>query len=188
MLLEKNIPTEKRKREALRYQPSFDLRKNIAGVIAHYSMEALREGITLDINVAHETPNYFHGKANCFVEIFSQLLKVTIASLDEGTIYIRISHDSMHLTNNCETDLTISITTHSKAECSPLPDVNLPPDSERITSRIPMANCTTLKRVRDLCAYLAGSLILRKLDRNKTLYRVNCFLQQAFPANRLQLV
>ena len=188
MLLEKNLPAENSKREALRYQPSFDLRKNIAGVIAHYSTEALRKGITLDINVAHETPNYFHGKANCFVEIFSQLLKVTIASLDEGTIYIRIFHDSMHLANNCETDLTISITTFSKAECSPLPDVKWTPDSERNTCMIPMANCTTLQRVRVLCAYLAGSLILQKLGGNKTLYRVNCFLQQAFPANRLQLV
>lgn len=187
MHLEKKLPVDNNHREAMRYQISFDLRRNIARVISHYSMEAVRKDITLDINVSLETPNYFHGNANYFLEIFSQLLKVSIEFLDKGIIYIRICHDSAHQTNSCETDLSVSITTFSQAPISSDLSyaVTIPGYSKNPTG-IPLVNCTTLQRIKNLCAYLAGSLVLKKLDEHKTLFRVNCILQRAFPTTMQQ--
>ena len=111
MLTGNNTSAEYCKPNVSRYQPSFDLRKNIARVIAHYSMEAIGKGIMLDIYVDHEIPNYFHGYVNCFVEIFSKMLKICIASMDEGEITIRIQQESVHQTNNCKTALSVSMTT-----------------------------------------------------------------------------
>jgi hypothetical protein len=188
MYLEKNIASDISRKEALRYQPSFDLRKKIAAVISHYSIAAISKGITLDIYLDHETPNYFHGNANCFLEMLSQLLKLSIASLNEGEISIRIHHESIHQSNNCQTELTICIITDSLVESKVYSGTfNKSQPNTTAYNKFPLANCSTLHRIRNLSSFFAGKLSVKTLDECRTKFLLKCFLQQAHSIGSLHL-
>lgn len=180
MFVSRELPVNDSRREALRYQPSFDLRKNIAKVVAYYTLAAVRKGITLDLFVSAETPNYFYGNVSCFLVMLAQLLKHSIETLDQGNICIRISHDSLHQSNICQTELSIIITMQNPIK----------PDSHSRVARfarlshcavgkIPFNEDSALHRIKHLCNYFEGSFSLQKLDDRKIQYRVTFVLHQA---------
>lgn len=177
------------RREALRYQPSFDLRKNIAKVVAYHSLGALKKNITLDIFVSPETPNYFQGNMSSFLVILSQLLKHSIDSLDGGEINIRVHQESLHKSNSCETEIAIIVTSrsltklHNFTEVVRLPRLPDPGNDEKEFN-----DYMSLLRLNRLCKYFEGSYALAKLDDHTIRYRVNFVLQQAHPSRMLHLV
>ncbi len=163
MYLEKDLPVKNCKQEALRYQPCFDLRKNIAKIVAQYCMAAGQQGVDLDLFVAHETPNYFHGNLNCFLEILARLLELSIESLDTGEVCIRICHDSLHQNNSCVTELSIIITVCSSTHFNSAHRVEKisilnKPDKKSI----PFKGYSALQRIKSLCSFFDGSLTLQK--------------------------
>ena len=189
MNLDRNFAAGNCKREALRYQPFFDLRKNIAKVVAHYTMTAVQKGISLDIFVAHETPNYFHGNVSCFLLLLSQLLKHAIDSLDQGEISIRIYHDSLHQTNDCDAELSIIITTHNPRYSMDFPHAGQPLELVNSTGRRTNSKShAALIRIKDLCGYFAGNLTWQNLTPQKTQYFLTCILQQTHPAGTPQFM
>jgi hypothetical protein len=179
MLVEKERSTGTFKNEAKRYQPSFDLRKNIARVLAHYSVLAVQKDILLDIFVTHETPNYFHGNKTCFLEMLSQLLKHCIESMDTGEITIRINHDSFHQKNNCETKLSIIITSYNKQDLE-----NVTDSAENtyqigsVGKYIPSKNNIALHRIGHLCGYFDGEFSLHTIDDHRAQYILSLILHQ----------
>jgi hypothetical protein len=190
MFLRKKLPVNDSKLEALRYQPSFELRKNIATVVAYYTLAAVQKGITLDLFVSSETPNYFHGNVSCFMVILSQLLKHGIESLDDqGDICIRISDDSLHQSNSCETELSIIITIHNPIKPDHFSGVNR---FSRLTvsanGNIQLNGDIGLQRIKHLCNYFDGNFSMQKLDDRKTQYLVSFVLHQAHPVRMLNLV
>ena len=189
MYLSKELSTSARKREALRYQPSFDLRKNIAKVVAYYSIAAVQNGITLDIFVSPETPNYFQGNVSCFLMMLSQLLNHCIASLHHGNLCIRVSHDSLHQSNSYETELSIVITSHNPTTLNSIAEVNRYPQlSDCADRRTRFNDDISLYQINHLCNYFAGSFSMQKLDEQKTQYLVTFTLQQTHPASMIHPV
>jgi hypothetical protein len=189
MYLSKEQSFSSCKREALQYQPSFDLRKNIAKVVAHYSMAAVQKGITLDIFVAHETPNYFYGNVSCFLVMLSQLLKHCIDSLDAGEISIRIYHESLHQSNSSETELSIITTTHNSTKLNNFAGDNCLPRLSGPADRKIQLNCyASLEHINHFCNYFDGNFSMQKLEDREIQYIVTFILQQAHPARILHLV
>jgi hypothetical protein len=189
MYLSKELLSNDLKREALRYQPSFDLRKNIAKVIACYSIAAVQKGITLDIFVSPETPNYFQGNVSSFLMMLSQLLNHCIATLHQGNICIRISHDSLHQSNSCETELSILITSHNPTKPNIVARVKqFPQISDCADRAIRFNGDISLHRINHLCNYFAGSFSMQKLDEQKIQYLVTFILQQTHPASMVHPV
>ena len=188
MLLRKDLPAGNRKREAFRYQPSFNLRKNIAKVVANYSIFAVQKNILLDIFVDHETPNYFQGDLTCFLGLLSELFKHCIKSLDGGEMCIRINHDSVHKNNNCETELSITVTTYSTtgikdlAEVSHFSQLYNAEDKNSALKRY-----ASFLRIQHLCGYFSGNFSTQRLDDRKTQFAVSLALQQTHPIRPLHL-
>jgi hypothetical protein len=188
MFIENDVPVSKKKGEAFRYQPYFDLRKNIAKVVSYYSMTAVKKGITLDIFVAQETPNYFQGNLTLFLGLLAQLLQYCIEALDGGEICIRVNHESLHQNNNCETELSITITTCNHKQTDTPMDNTLPQICQAVGKSIPLRSYTTLHHIKQLCQDIDGSLTMRRFDDRKNQYHVSLILQQAHPARMLYLV
>lgn len=188
MYLRKYLPVNNRKREACCYQPYFDLRRNIAKVIANYAIGAVQKNILLDIFVDHETPNYFQGDLTGLLGLLSELFKHCIESLEEGEICIRINHESPHKNNNCETELSIIITTHNATGTKNLPQVDqfsqLCNDSDKNEA---LKSYATYLRIQHLCSYFSGNIKKQKLDDRKTQYTVSLILQQADSTRMLYL-
>jgi len=186
MFLRKELPVNDSKCEALRYQPSFDLRKNIAKVVAYYTLVAVQKGITLDLFVSSETPNYFHGSVSCFLVMLAQLLKHAIESLDHGNICIRISHDSLHQSNSCQTELSIIITMQNPKKPDSFSIVAQPAGlSNCAEGKIPFNGDIALHRIKHLCNYFDGSFSLQKLDNRKIQYCVTFVLHRAHSVRML---
>ena len=187
MLLRKEQPVSSHKRGNCPYQPSFDLRRNIAKVVANYSLVAFWKNILLDIFVTHETPNYFQGDPTCFLGLLSELLKHCIDSLAEGEICIRIDHDSIHKKNNCDTELSIIITTRSTELKNLSGDDHLQPSYNDADKNRALKTFASILRIEQLCRCFAGDIKKQKLDDRKTQYTVSLVLQQSHPARMLYL-
>ena len=181
MYLSRDLPISDPKQEAFRYQPFIDLRKNIAQVIAGYTMIAIQKNILLDIFVSHETPNYFQGDLTVFSELLSELLKHCIESLAEGEICIRIDHESIHKKNNCDTELAIIITTYNSVEVNNLSEYNhLPSIFNEEEKRGALRTFASILRIQRLCRYFTGDIKKQKLDGRKTQYSIALVLQRAY--------
>lgn len=188
MLLRKDRPGSGREREVCHYQPFFDLRRNIAKVITNYSIIAVQKNILLDIFVAHETPNYFQGDLTNLLELLSELFKHSIKSMADGEICIRINHESLHKSNNCETELSIITTTRSTTRSkNPLSDSIPPPSNNAAPADTALNNFSSFLRLQHLCSYFGGNITRQKLDDRKTQYTVSLILQQANPARLFYL-
>lgn len=188
MFLSKESSCNDIKREAIRYQPSFDLRKNIAKIVAYHSPAAVQKGIVLDIFVSPETPNYFQGNVSCFLVMLSQLLKHGIESLKQGDLSIRIYHDSLHQNNSCDTEISIIITTHDPTECR---NTTAGAQCSGLISfadrQISLNGHDSLHRVKELCRYFDGNFTLQRTSDHMTQYIVTCILQQTHPAGIFNL-
>lgn len=188
MYLSKEIPFRNQKREAFRYQPSFDLRKNIAKVVADYSILAVQKNILLDIFVDHETPNYFKGDLNCFLGLVSELLRHCIESLNEGEICIRINHESIHKNNNCKAELSLVVTTRGKTGRNNLPEINSYSQlNNAVDKSLATKRYASFLRIQHLCSYFGGKFTTLKLKDQKTKYSVTFVLQQVHPHRMLHL-
>lgn len=188
MLLGNNIPAVyHQESEAYRYQPSFDLRKNIARIVAKFSLLAVRKKIVLDIFVSQEIPNSLQGNLACFLDLFSELLKHCLGSFYGGELRIRINHESLHRNNNCQIELSIIMTTLETA-----PNITLHEDSlNRSLYRVPdknvlQKNFTPLNRIQGLCRNFNGTFSVQRLDPLKTRYVLMLVLQQARLVRTLQ--
>jgi hypothetical protein len=185
MYTSRDLPVSNPTREAFRYQPFFDLRKNIAKVVADYTLAAIQKNILLDIFISHETPNYYQGDLTGFSRLLSELLKICIDSLAEGEICIRIDHDSIHKTNNCDTELAINIITFNSTEIKNKPEDNLSSFEEENKENSALKTFASILLIQHLCRYFNGDIRKRKLDDRKTQYSVNLILQRSHPARML---
>jgi hypothetical protein len=187
MYTSRDLPVSNPTREAFRYQPFFDLRKNIAKVVADYTLAAIQKNILLDIFISHETPNYYQGDLTGFSRLLSELLKHCIDSLDEGDIRIRIEHESIHKKNNCDTELAINITTSSSTEFKTLREDNRPILINEKGKNSSLKTFASILLIQHLCRYFNGDIKKQKLDYQKTQYSVNLILQRAHPARMFYL-
>lgn len=183
MLLSKEVQFNGHKREALRYQPTFDLRKNVARVVAYYAPSAIQKGITLDIFVSPETPNYFQGNVSCFLVILSQLLQHSIELMRHGDLCIRIYHDSLHQSNSCATELSITVTANDPSQRKELTSgTKSARASNSADKKLSLKGPGALNRIKELCRYFDGNLTLQKKGAYMPRYIVTCVLQQTHHA------
>lgn len=186
MLLEKNRPVSFQGREAFRYQPSFDLRKNIAKILAYYSSEAFAKNIVLDIFVSPETPNYYQGNSSSFMVTLLQLLRHAIEWLNGGEISIRIHHDSLHQKNSCETEVSIILTINKALQQKSSAGTERSAKAEKPDTKL--SDFNALHRIQMICHYLNGTFSMQKLDECRTQFLVVFHLQQAHSARMLHVV
>jgi hypothetical protein len=166
---------------------SVDLRKSLAKIISRYAMAALPKGITMDIYVAQEIPNYFQGNIKCFLEIFALLLELNTKSIDKGAIEIRIYHESLHqCSSNVELSIMITTTHFNNRSINDSSISGLSGGGCNDRKKM-LEGLDALPQVNSLCNYVDGALSCTKKSDSTIQFNLKCVLQQSHTAGILSM-